>query len=196
MTQPRRKRNDGWVESDELRGSPTMDVIIISGATFSSKSVTYYDVDGVAIVEGDIALGAVEAIRQASTAARDAVTTDPSIAFGVGIVPGSQFRWPNCEVPFEIDPALPNQQRVTDAIAHWQTSTGFRFPQRTPANAGQYPNYVRFTDAGGCWSFVGCRAASRPSASAQAARQATPSTRSHTRSVYGTSRAARTATCS
>jgi hypothetical protein len=131
-----------------------MDVAVISGATFTNKSVVYYEVEGLAIVEGDICLGTVDAVRQATTAARDAVAADPSIAFGVGIT-GSQFRWPNCQIPYEIDPALPNQQRVTDAIAHWEANTAFRFPLRTAANRGQFPNYVRFTDAGGCWSMVG-----------------------------------------
>jgi hypothetical protein len=131
-----------------------MGTAVISGATFTNKSVVYYEVDGMAIVEGDIALGTVEAVKVATDAARDAVAADPAIAFGVGIT-GSQFRWPNCQVPYEIDPNLPNQQRVTDAIAHWEANTAFRFPLRTAANAGQYPNYVRFTDAGGCWSNVG-----------------------------------------
>lgn len=147
--------------SDELRGSPNMGTAVISGATFRNKSVVYYEVEGMAIVEGDIALGSVEAVRQVTEAARDSVTADPSIAFGVGIT-GSQFRWPNCQVPYEIDPNLPNQQRVTDAIAHWETNSAFRFPLRTTANAGQYPNYVRFTDAGGCWSFVGMQGGLQP----------------------------------
>jgi hypothetical protein len=131
-----------------------MDVAVISGATFTNKSVTYYNVEGVAVVEGDIALGAVDEVRTATEAARQAVTSDPNIAFGVGIT-GSQFRWPNCRIPYEIDPALPNQERVTDAIAHWEAHTPFRFPLRTAANAATFPNYVRFTDAGGCWSRVG-----------------------------------------
>ena len=142
------------VGDGDMRGSPRMGTAVISGATFANKSVTYYDVNGMAIVEGDIALGAVSDVEQATAAARDAVNADPMIAFSVGIT-GSQFRWPNCKVPYEIDPALPNKQRVTDAIAHWEANTSIRFPLRTPANQGQYPNYVRFTDAGGCWSMVG-----------------------------------------
>jgi hypothetical protein len=142
------------VESDELRGSPKMDVAVISGATFQQKSVTYYDVDGVAIVEGDIALGPTEQVRATTERIREALGS--GMAFGVG-VSGSQFRWPNSQMPYEIDPALPNQQRVTDAIAHWEANTPFRFPQRTQANAAQFQNYVRFTDAGGCWSLVGMR---------------------------------------
>lgn len=147
--------NNGDVMGDcDMRGSPRMGTAVISGTTFANKSVTYYDVAGVAIVEGDIALGMISDIERRTGAARDAVSADPNIAFSVGIT-GSQFRWPNCQVPYEIDPALPNQQRVTDAIAHWEANTSIRFPLRTPANQGQYPNWVRFTDAGGCWSMVG-----------------------------------------
>jgi hypothetical protein len=131
-----------------------MDVATISGATFTNKSVTYYAVEGIAIVEGDIALGTVEEVKKATEAAREALAAGPRVAYGVGIT-GSQFRWPSCRIPYEIDPALGNQQRVTDAIAHWEANTPFRFPLRTAANAGQHPNYVRFTDAGGCWSMVG-----------------------------------------
>src|SRR5712691_10821016 len=149
-----------WSQGDappppgEQRGSPEMGVAVISGATFTAKSVTYYNIDGVAIVEGDIALGTVEQVRTATDRAREALAQTSNVAFAVGIT-GSQFRWPNCQIPYEIDPALPNQQRVTDAIAHWEAHSAFRFPLRTPANATQYSNYVRFTDAGGCWSMVG-----------------------------------------
>jgi hypothetical protein len=131
-----------------------MGTAVISGATFANKSVTYYDVEGVAIVEGDIAIGMVSDIEKQAAAAREAVSIDPNIAFSVGIT-GSQFRWPNCQVPYAIDSALPNQQRVTDAIAHWEANTPIRFPLRTAANQAQYPNWVWFTDAGGCWSMVG-----------------------------------------
>ena len=37
----------------EFHGSPRMGTAIISGATFASKSVVYYEVEGLAIVEGD-----------------------------------------------------------------------------------------------------------------------------------------------
>ena len=146
--------NGDVVGGGDLRGSPRMGTAVISGVTFANKSVTYYDVEGVAIIEGDIAIGMVSDIEKQTAAARGAVNADPNIAFSVGIT-GSQFRWPNCQVPYEIDPALPNQQRVTDAIAHWEANTPIRFPLRTAANQGQYPNWVRFTDAGGCWSMVG-----------------------------------------
>src|SRR5512138_3313472 len=110
--------DDKTDQGGELRGSAKMGVAVISGATFTNKPVTYYDVNGIAIFEGDIALGPVDAVEKATAAAREAVAADPTIAYGVGIT-GSQFRWPNCRIPYEIDPNLPNQQRVTDAITHW-----------------------------------------------------------------------------
>jgi hypothetical protein len=70
-----------------------MGVAVISGATFTNKSVVYYEVDGMTLVEGDIALGTADAVTKATDAARDAVATNPNVAFGVGIT-GSQFRWP------------------------------------------------------------------------------------------------------
>ena len=69
----------------------------------------------------------------------------------IGIT-GQQFRWPGAVVPFEIDPGLPNPQRVTDAIAHWEANTRIRFR----AAAGD-TDVVRFVAGGGCSSAVGRR---------------------------------------
>ena len=73
------------------------------------------------------------------------------------VITGDRFRWPQGVVPYEIDPNLPNQQRIDDGIRHWEQRTGLRFVRRDNTNSGQYPNYVRFEDQGGCWSFVGMR---------------------------------------
>jgi hypothetical protein len=146
--------NGDIVGDGDLRGSSRLGTALISGATFTNKAVTYYDLDGMAMLEGDIAIGVVSDIEKKMAAAQEAVKDDPEIAFSVGIT-GAQFRWPNCQIPFDIDPALPNQQRVTDAIAHWEANTSIRFVLRTAANQAQFPNWVHFTDASGCWSFVG-----------------------------------------
>lgn len=138
----------------EARGGTARGTAFISGTTFTNKPVVYSEVDGMAIFEGDIALGTVADVQAAYDEMRSvaavAAAEPGAIAFSVGIS-GASFRWPNCRVPFEIDPALPNQQRVTDAIAHWEAKTAFRFPAKTASD----PNSVRFTDAGGCWSMVG-----------------------------------------
>lgn len=59
-------------------------------------------------------------------------------------------RWPNKIVYYSIDAALPNQSRVTDAIAHWEANTPLRFVQRTTQRG-----YVVFKTGSGCSSNVG-----------------------------------------
>jgi hypothetical protein len=132
--------------SGELRSGPIAGTALIDGATFSQKPVLYAEIDGQAIFEGDIVLGSAQEMQRAQT---------PSIAArSIGIT-GAQFRWPNATIPYEIDPGLPNQQRVTDAIAHWEAHTRIRFVQRTAANQAQFPDFVRFVSGGGCSSMVG-----------------------------------------
>ncbi|HST84829.1 MAG TPA: Dot/Icm T4SS effector Zinc-dependent metalloprotease LegP [Kineosporiaceae bacterium] len=145
--------NQGFQSSGDVRTG------FISGATFERKAVQYEAVGDLAFFEGDICLGTVAALERSTglvqaSAAGDVSSDDPLIAHGV-VITGSQYRWPGALMPYEIDNALPNKQRVTDAIAHWQAHTNMRFVQRTAANASQYPNYVRVFPGDGCWSFVG-----------------------------------------
>src|SRR5690606_27357724 len=93
----------------EQRGSPHMDVAVISGVTFARKAVTYYDVDGVAIIEGDIALGSVSDVKRLTEQARSAASYGDARTYGVGI-PGQSFRWPDCLMPYTIDPELPEPE--------------------------------------------------------------------------------------
>jgi hypothetical protein len=130
----------------ELRSGPIAGTALIDGATFSQKPVLYAEIDGQAIFEGDIVLGTVQSLKQAQ--GQDL----PLRSIGIT---GQQFRWPNATIPYEIDPTLPNQQRVTDAIAHWEAHTRIRFVLRTAANQSQFPDFVRFVPGGGCSSMVG-----------------------------------------
>jgi Astacin (Peptidase family M12A) len=130
----------------ELRSGPIAGSTLVDGATFTQKSLLYAEVDGQAIFEGDIVLGSVQALQQPKT--RDVAL------HSIGIT-GSQFRWPNAIVPYDIDPGLPNQQRVTDAIAHWEANTRIRFTLRTAANQAQFPDFAHFVSGGGCSSMVG-----------------------------------------
>ena len=134
----------------EFRSGPISGTTIIKGVTFAQKGLQYAEVDGLAMFEGDIVLGTVEELQAA-----DAGLVVESIGITGGV--NSAVRWPNGLMPYEVDPALPNQQRVTDAIAHWQNHTRIRFVQRTAANAAQYPDYVVFQPGGGCSSSVGRR---------------------------------------
>ena len=124
---------------------PRVGTALVETSTGRQLALQYVDVGGVAMVEGDIALGPVDEVDQRSQ------VRGPGVASAVAIT-GVQYRWTNCTVPYEIDPNLPNQARVTDAIAHWEANTGLKFVVRTNQN-----NWVYFTDDGGCWSYVGMR---------------------------------------
>jgi predicted Zn-dependent protease len=65
-------------------------------------------------------------------------------------ISGAQFRWTTCTIPYTIDSTLPTQARVTDAIAHWQQHTNFRFVVRSTE-----ADYVTFRPSSGCSSMVG-----------------------------------------
>lgn len=140
--------------SDDIRAG------LIPGITFGYKPVTYSVVDGLAIFEGCIVLGTAEEVEQVSADIRRAITDAgdnlDDVQNGVGIT-GQRFRWPDQVIPYQIDPALPNQNRVTDAIAHWEQRTSFRFVQRDNGNANQHPNFINFRPASGCFSAVGMR---------------------------------------
>ncbi len=147
----RAKKSEDSAETAEYLGSDEVGTAIISGLSFGARAVQYAVVDGRAMFEGDIDLGSVEEVEQGNAAMR-------GIAIAEGVtLPGSQFRWPNGVVPYEIASGMPNQQRVTDAIAHWETNTVIRFVLRTAANAASHPNFVHFHHGTGCSSAVGMR---------------------------------------
>jgi hypothetical protein len=146
--------NEGLLSSGEVRTG------YISGVTFANRPVQYEVVDGMAIFEGCIALGTVEEMERGEGLVplgevRELVG-DEEVVHAV-VISGDRYRWPDALMPYTIDPALPNKQRVTDAIAHWQARTNLRFVERIAANAAQYPNYVRIFKGDGCWSRVGMR---------------------------------------
>ncbi len=144
---------DSLLQSNDVRTG------IISGENFKNKAVQYAAVDGLAVFEGCIVLGSVDEVEEQTAAAKaalDAGDDADDVAHGV-VVTGQNKRWPNALMPYEIDQALPatNKQRINDAIAHWKQKTAMRFVLRTTSNKAQYPNYVRFRPATGCWSQVG-----------------------------------------
>jgi hypothetical protein len=145
------RAGDAQPDNPELQASEEVGTAIITGLNFGPRAVQYAVVDGRAMFEGDIDLGSIDEVEQAN-----AVMRGIGIAEGV-VLPGSQFRWPGGVVPYDIDSGMPDQQRVHDAIAHWEARTVVRFVVRTAANASSHPNYVHFMHGGGCSSQVGMR---------------------------------------
>lgn len=148
------RRTGGGEEGGEFRSSNDVRTAVIDGRTFGPKPVQYSVVDGMAIFEGDILLGTVEEVERQSRTNRDILA---GVVASSVVISGSEFRWPDCRVPYDIDGSLTNQQRVTDAIAHWEANTQYRFILRTAANAASHPDWVTFQPGGGCSAAVGRR---------------------------------------
>ena len=134
----------------EFRSTAKPKVGRISGNNFKHQEVKYAALDGLAIFEGDIALGTVSQI--------EAVSRDPAVQNlakkGI-VIKGDQYRWPKGEIPYRIDPELPNPERVTGAIAHWEAKTKIKFIALTGETLNQYKDRVLFTAQNGCFSYVG-----------------------------------------
>jgi hypothetical protein len=75
--------------------------------------------------------------------------TVPISIYRTGIASVAKL-WPNRTVYYTINPNLPDQARVTNAIAHWQSRTNIVFVQRT-----NQVNYIEFVPGTGCASNVG-----------------------------------------
>ena len=126
----------------------------LDGFTFLSEPVQYVVIDGRAIFEGDIDLGPVEQVEQSFEMIRADLTGTPYTK-AIVVTPGSQRGWPNWTIPYQIDPDLPDEMRVTNAIGHWIENTKFTFVRRRPENAEDYPDYVEFVPGDTCSSAVG-----------------------------------------
>jgi hypothetical protein len=139
--------NDANLPEQLMSDAPTTGTALIEGNTFKAKAVTYVVVDGLAMFEGDIILGTEAEVAERTTRLKAELSGQLSSAV---LISGNAFRWPNCTVPYTIASNLTNQSRVTDAIAHWEANTRFRFVVRTTE-----ANFVTFRPGGGCSSSVG-----------------------------------------
>lgn len=106
------------------------------------RPIAYEIVNNEYIMEGDIILDKKYVHNNAQS-----ITTSGIQNESVGRTSG---RWPNNRVYYTIDPNLPNQARVTNAIAHWEANTNLRFQVRSNQS-----NYITFRSGGGCSSSVG-----------------------------------------
>jgi hypothetical protein len=137
-------------------------IAIISGVEFPPRKIAYYEIEGLAIFEGDIILGTADKVGRALKQlpeGRDVLSSDfePEDLIRAVVISGARFRWPGARIPFQIRADVPDTGRITDAIEHWEDVTRLRFLERTPQNANRFRNFVEFIPAaaGTCQSAVG-----------------------------------------
>lgn len=158
--------DDSDLDNTEFRSSDTAPKVgYFNGPDIVNRRIEFAEIDGFAIAEGDICLGSVSEVEKSGqeanlesneqAAASDVLAGENIDRQEAAIITAgvnNRYRWPNCLVPYKIDPNLPNKNRITDAISHWTTKTGIRFVQRTTQ-----ADYLYFSDKGGCWSYIGRR---------------------------------------
>ena len=105
------------------------------------KKVKYTVADGLAIMEGDIIIGHESEMREETE-----FTPESTFVRELG------KRWSGGVVPYLIDPALPQPERVHQAIQHWNSKTVIQLVPRT-----NHHNYINFVRSGGCSSWLGMK---------------------------------------
>lgn len=110
----------------------------------------YVDINGFAIFEGDIVLGAVEDIR----AAAETPSEEAPERKGIGIV-GEQFRWRRGKIAYIVEDDDILRHKVDLAITHWQKHTPLRFIPRTEENEADFDDFISFENNGVCQSHIG-----------------------------------------
>jgi len=102
-----------------------------------NMAVSYTEVNGMALFEGDIVLGTIDELQE----------KEKDTSKGL-VIAGEQYRWKAGIVPYVTEEAL--RFRAEAAIAHWEQHTPFRFVSRTDQK-----DYLSFEQLDGCWSRVG-----------------------------------------
>jgi hypothetical protein len=104
--------------------------------------------NGLAVFEGDIILGPANEIRTVSSKEKAGQRQSQGIT-------GSYYRWTGGIVPYTIDPTLPNQYRITDAIAHWNNQLAGTIKLQPRNGEGNYVHFANTTSSGTCSSYIG-----------------------------------------
>jgi Astacin (Peptidase family M12A) len=109
------------------------------GFLTDGRNVSYTEIDGKKVMEGDILLG-------------DNQVTNSQVFTEGTISTISSHVWPNKTVVYAWASGLPQSARdkFNAAAAHWTLQTGIRFVYRTNQAA-----YVRVIQGSGCYSYIG-----------------------------------------
>jgi astacin len=100
---------------------------------YLGRSVTFENVDGLAIYQGDIILGNTADLEAAAAGTKSRESS---------VISSNARLWPDGRVPYTVDAGLSTglKQRIDTAIEHWNARTPLRLVQRSTES-----NYVRFT---------------------------------------------------
>jgi hypothetical protein len=114
-------------------------------SVYRGMAIEHEVVDGFAIWQGDILLGPVHELEEYRG---EKTQLDRSAV-------GATNKWPGGVIPYTIDPTIPSQARITDAIAHWNTQLAGSISLVPRTNESYYVTFTRAASAGTCSSYIG-----------------------------------------
>lgn len=120
----------------------------IEAGVYGGTAVTYAIRGGDAVYEGDIELGPAALMQKAETLKQGAKHSATGVSSWESL-------WPNGVIPFAIDSTIPNPERITDAISHWNGVMGGTVALVPRTSEPNYVQFVNAADAGRCSSYVG-----------------------------------------
>lgn len=99
--------------------------------------ITYAEIDGLAIAEGDIILKEL----------KHAKSKFENLPQAIIVKKISGARWDNGIIPFKFSTDLASncQYKILDAMGTWQQGTQLKFIEVTSENSAQYKDYIYFT---------------------------------------------------
>lgn len=118
------------ITTTETNPSKPSEIVTIK---YFGESIQVEKINGQYVLEGDIIL-----IPDNDVKITESKNNTTNKINSTGRIVG---RWPNNIVYYTIDPALSNQQRVINAISHWESNTSLRFIPRT-----NQTDYIYFTN--------------------------------------------------
>lgn len=150
------KRKDSSSQNEDLLGMPKNSFLkngILKEGKINGRDIKYYQYGDLDIFEGDIIVSTPYGRPQTeSTGRANEIYRWPRRSYLSEAYGTNEYLY---EVNYSISPDVPNQQRITDAIAHWESKTNLRFIQ---SNSLFPLQKILFTAGNVCASEVGMQA--------------------------------------
>ena len=123
--------------------------LLFMPGSVAQQRVNFDTINGQAVLEGDIMLGAATALPFRYGMPSLPASTDSKSAVAVA---NRAYLWPNAEIPYAVDPSAADKLSIINWAVQLFGSTSLRLRPATAADR----DYVVFrTVNGGCWSYLG-----------------------------------------
>lgn len=143
---------------EQTLGADEMEKVEVIDRSGKVQNIHYStNEDGLAIYQGDIILIQSQRLRTMSTDEISVQSKSIAAILGLEVIDRSKL-WPNGEIFYWVDPNLPNPNRVTRAVQHWQDNTDLVFTRLTDVRG----DVIVFQSGRNCASPLGYQEGPQP----------------------------------